>query len=525
MTSALDKPENEPTPKEEAQVEISLNESNAGNADMEKYQRTQMAKAGKSASSVESGEFSIQNNLEEFQAKLSNTLDMENVTSKLAENISKVGGALGTQGDTEDACPRCVTDWAAGHRGGTLDYGGDSCSKCEDQSITEGKGATKHSREQAGSEYAADSSAGGKNGTQGNLANRDHAEAPDIVSSRKAVTEPSVHDFAMRNKDAEIVSVTELDVATLTDSDAAIVSASDPDVTMRTVSDTDTALNPVSSSLKCRKCHSQPAIDICGVHTIGSAQRMEASAFALTPHGFTGEIQGFSVAPLYPVLQASPGMQMYSVSPSGPFQPRTAAFSCSFMPMPSAMRTLVGTTSTPLQLFGPTPPPYLTQGPWQIQMNNMPPTMQPQLHVNQWLPNSVQALSGFQMHNVVEGTQRLPSVAVVTASGAIFRMQLHGDSSYMLQPSIMTAPPLQLPVRRDQRPPARPEGNRRDMLHFAPMRYPDNAASPSFCDGGKLDALKRACVTPTQHSERLRVCGRTGTRRGNAGVTRRNERR
>ncbi|KAL3197526.1 hypothetical protein MRX96_001588 [Rhipicephalus microplus] len=354
-------------PKEEAQEEVFLNESNAGNADVEKYQRTQMAKAAKSASSVESGEFSIENNLEEFQVKLSNTLDTENVPSILAENKSKVGGTLGTQGDTEDACPRCITDWAAGHRGGTLDYGGDSCSNCEDQSITEGKGATKHSREQAGSEFAADSAAGG------NLANRDHAEAPDIVSSRKAVTEPSVHDFAMRNKDAEIVPVTELDVATLTDSDVTIVSPSDPDVTMRTVSDTDSSVNTVSISLKCRKCHSQPAIDICGVHTIGSSQRMETSAFALTPHGFSGEIQGFSVAPLYPVLQASPGMQMYSVSPSGPFQPRTAAFSCSFMPMPSAMRTLVGTTSTPLQLFGPTPPPYLTQGPWQIQMNNMPP--------------------------------------------------------------------------------------------------------------------------------------------------------
>ncbi|KAH8024549.1 hypothetical protein HPB51_025468 [Rhipicephalus microplus] len=50
-------------------------------------------------------------------------------------------------------------------------------------------------------------------------------------------------------------------------------------------------------------------------------------------------------------------------------------------------------------------------------------------------------------------------------------------------------------------------------------------ASASFRDGGTPDALKRACVIETKCGVRLRVYGRAGAWLGNAGVTRRIERR
>ncbi|KAL1443554.1 hypothetical protein MTO96_045960 [Rhipicephalus appendiculatus] len=376
MSNASDKPESEPNHIQGAQAKTSLNKSNAGTADAGQYQRTQTVEAAESASSVESGESGNENNLETFDAKASDTLDMDNVCCEFPETDTTVGGKGATQEGREDTCPTCVTVSAAGHRSVTEDNGDEARSKFEDHSIARGKGATKDSGGEAGSKCAADSSAGGKDRTQDKVAKQQHVEAPDVVSARKAVTKSSVQALTMGNKDAEMVSVTDPDVhmTTLSDSDVAMVSVSDPDVTMRTVSDTDAEVMPVS--LMCLKCHSQLGPQICGVHNVGPAQRVEAvtlPALALTRREVLEEIQEFWVAPEYRVLQASAGMQMCNVLPSGQLRPPTTTSSFSVMPMPSAIQMFGTTTSAQQQSSMVAPPPYLTQSPWEIQMCNMPP--------------------------------------------------------------------------------------------------------------------------------------------------------
>ncbi|KAL1479968.1 hypothetical protein MTO96_051432 [Rhipicephalus appendiculatus] len=302
MSNASHKPESEPNHKEGAQAKTSLNKSNAGTADAGQYHRTQMVEAAESASSVESGESGNENNLETFHAKASDTLDMENVCCEFPETDTTVVGKGATQDDREDTCPTCVTVSAAGHRSVTEDNRDEARSKCEDHSIARGKGATKDSGGEAGSKRATASSAGVKDRTQDKVAKQEHVEAPDFVSARKAVTKSSVQALTMGNKDAEMESVTDPDVhmTTLSDSDVAMVSVSDPDVTMRTVSDTDAEVMPVS--LMCLKCHSQLGPQICGVHNVGPAQRVEAvtlPALALTRREVREEIQEFWVAPEY----------------------------------------------------------------------------------------------------------------------------------------------------------------------------------------------------------------------------------
>ncbi|KAH7984990.1 hypothetical protein HPB52_024387 [Rhipicephalus sanguineus] len=438
-SNALDSAESKPIHTQGTRAETSLNKSNAENADAGQCQITQTPETAETASSAESCGSGNENNLE------------NNACCEFAGTDSTAGGKGGAEENRDEACPVFVTDTTAGHRGGTQDNRDEGCSKCEDSSIAGGKDATKDTREEACSKCAADSSAGGKGVPEDKVANREHGETPDIGSAREAVGKPRVHTVTVGDKDAEIVSATDPDVhmATLTDSDVVMVSASDPDVTMRTVSETDAAVMPFSVSFMCLKCHSQLGIQICGVHTVGPAQRVEAitqAALAQAPQRVSGDVQGFSVAPPYFLPQASPGLHMCNVSPSGQFQSSVTTSSCFFTPLPPVIQTF-GMTSAQQQPFMATPPPSLTQVPWEIQMYNMPPNVQHQLPVNTWWPNSAQVPFGFQMHDFVDGTQRLPSVALVPSSGAIFHTQMRGyPSSCQLQPSMMTAPALQVPV-------------------------------------------------------------------------------